>query len=432
MATYLTHRRCFSRNARLFLATAVAAGFSSSAFLLFFNLYVLSLGYGKELLGWLQAMPAISGLVAALPAGLLADRFGRKPVLLAGTFLSGLAGLGFLLATTPGLMLLAMAWVGVGGALYLINIEPFLSESANDEERTALFSVHFGLITLTTFLGALVAGQLPGLLSGWLGVGPESPEAYRAALFVGGTPGIIGLIPLLLIHERRGRAHHDPISDLLHSAGEASPTRNSPGLKALLRAFWPTRTTLHLAIPNLMIALGATLLIPYLNVFFKERYSLPDNWLGGLFGLEAVVGGLAVFVGPAAARRWGKVRSVAAGQISSIVFLLVLGFVPVLAVAAVAFLVRAMLMFTTRPLYTAFSMEQTPPRERGQVNAVLSLAWGLGSAIGPGISGLVQARWGFGPLFLATGILYLAAALWVLVSFYQAEPIHRRPSVVRQ
>jgi MFS family permease len=181
-----------------------------------------------------------------------------------------------------------------------------------------------------------------------------------------------------------------------------------------------------------LVALGEALLIPYLNVFFKERYALPDAWLGGLFSLESVVAGLVIFLGPALANRWGKVRSVVAGQISSIAFLMVLGFVPILPVAALAFLVRAALMFTTRPLYAAFSMEQTPPGERARVNAVLALAWGLGSAIGPGISGLVQARWGFNPLFLATGSLYLIAALWMLVYFYNAETIQRRPAAVRQ
>jgi predicted MFS family arabinose efflux permease len=61
------------------------------------------------------------------------------------------------------------------------------------------------------------------------------------------------------------------------------------------------------------------------------------------------------------------------------------------------------------PLYSAFSMEQVAEREQGTVNSVKELAWQVGWAVGPYISGLVQQAYGFTPLFVATGILYASA-----------------------
>ena len=66
-------------------------------------------------------------------------------------------------------------------------------------------------------------------------------------------------------------------------------------------------------------------------------------------------------------------------------------------------------MNMSAPLYSAFSMEQTPEREQGVVSSVMNVAWQIGWSVGPYLSGLVQVRYGFTPLFLTTTVLYLFA-----------------------
>ena len=44
--------------------------------------------------------------------------------------------------------------------------------------------------------------------------------------------------------------------------------------------------------------------------------------------------------------------------------------------------------------------------EHGAVNSIRNLAWNLGWTVGPYLSGLVQQRWGFTPLFVNTAVLY--------------------------
>ena len=51
-------------------------------------------------------------------------------------------------------------------------------------------------------------------------------------------------------------------------------------------------------------------------------------------------------------------------------------------------------------------MELTPEAEQGALNSIRSWAWNFGCAIGPYISGLVQQRYGFTPLFVTTAVLY--------------------------
>jgi predicted MFS family arabinose efflux permease len=114
---------------------------------------------------------------------------------------------------------------------------------------------------------------------------------------------------------------------------------------------------------------------------------------------------------------------VAFTQLSSVVFMLMIGFVPLLWVAGFAFLMRAALMNMAAPLYSAFCMEQTPEHQQGLTNSVLNVAWQIGWAVGPYISGVVQEQYGFGPLFLATTFLYLVAIGVMWRFFHDAERV---------
>ena len=91
--------------------------------------------------------------------------------------------------------------------------------------------------------------------------------------------------------------------------------------------------------------------------------------------------------------------------------------------AVVGFLVRAMLMNMASPLYTAFSMEQIEPHDQGAVNSLLNISWTAGWAVGPIISGVVQQRWGFTPLFVATAVLYSLAILLTWWFFVRRAPV---------
>jgi predicted MFS family arabinose efflux permease len=172
--------------------------------------------------------------------------------------------------------------------------------------------------------------------------------------------------------------------------------------KVLLRPL-----TLKLAIPNLAIGLGAATLVPYFNVFFAERYQMGDSTLGILFSVGSLLTGIACIIGPRlVGNLGGKVRTVVFGQGVSLVFLLLIGFSPWPWLAVIGFLVRGAMMNMVAPLFDAFALEQSHESEHGAVNSIRNLAWNVGWTVGPYISGLVQQRYGFSPLFVSTAVLY--------------------------
>ena len=61
---------------------------------------------------------------------------------------------------------------------------------------------------------------------------------------------------------------------------------------------------IKLVLPNTIIGAGAGILIPYLNVFYMERFGMGNKELGLLFSLSALITGVGIMSGPRLAGGW--------------------------------------------------------------------------------------------------------------------------------
>jgi MFS family permease len=397
--------RALNRSARLFLLATIFSGVVWSAWFLFFNFYILERGFGRDFLGLLNALPSVAALLFGIPIGALSDRLGRKRSLLLGVSVAIIC-MGLEVTLLDPTWLLVAAFVGgMGNMLFYISQAPFMMKVAQGETRTLLFSLNFGLSTLSGAVGNVFAGQLPALFGDMLHVPARSATAYQAVLLMSVALSLMTLIPLALLRE-----------PAVTSPAAAPPAKS---------ARWQVARhplTVRLALPNMLIGLGAAILIPYMNVFFHDRFDLPDATLGILFSLLALSTGLGSLLAPRLVR-WlgGKIPAVVFTQSLSLVFLLLLGFSPYLWLASLGFLLRGTLMNMAAPLYHAFALEQIRESEQGIVNSVLELAWNIGWAIGPYVSGVVQQSAGFTPLFIATAVLYALANLFAWLFFHKRE-----------
>jgi predicted MFS family arabinose efflux permease len=177
-----------------------------------------------------------------------------------------------------------------------------------------------------------------------------------------------------------------------------------------------------LFLPNLVLGFGAAILIPYMNVFFTEKFMLSSPALGVLFAISSLFTAIGSILGPALAQWMGsKIKAVVTVQGVSLGFLGLIGFSPTSWVAELAYLIRGTLMNMANPLYTAFSMEACEPQDQGAVSSMLNISWQAGWAVGPILSGIIQQDYGFTPLFVATIILYTISTLLVWVFFKDSE-----------
>src|SRR5207248_9379230 len=161
-------------NVYLLLFFTLGKGFQLSISALTLNYYVHSLGYHPDFIGVFSAMPAIGALFSAVPVGMLADRIGRKPVLLLTAALTPLFLALCGLVTTPFWLLFCAFMQGVVSSAYWVTNLPLLTESTTERQRVAVFALNSFLLLGVGALGNLLGGAIPEFIAGTLHVSAAS------------------------------------------------------------------------------------------------------------------------------------------------------------------------------------------------------------------------------------------------------------------
>src|SRR2546425_4339936 len=156
------------RNVYLLLLFTTGKGFQLSLSTLTLNYYVHSFGYQPDFIGVFSAMPAIGALVSAVPVGMLADRVGRKPVLLLTAVLTPLFLALCGLVTTPFWLLACAFMQGVVSTAYWVTNLPLLTESTTERQRVGVFALNSFLLLGVGALGNLLGGAIPEFMAGLL------------------------------------------------------------------------------------------------------------------------------------------------------------------------------------------------------------------------------------------------------------------------
>jgi len=400
---YLAKLRKFQTNARLYLLYSFASGFAMGILRLLFNFYVLSIGYDRGLMGTLAGIPPLVIAALAIPAGMLSHRFGLRFTLISGATLMVFSIFGLSMSTALVGLVLFSVTRGLSRTLLSVSNAPFMTEHSESTERTHLFSVQFATRLAAMFFGGILGGALPSLVASILGVGPQDLAAYRGALWVCAALYTLAILPLLR---------------LPRLATKTEPRAN-PRLREMFRN---PKQLLRLFIPQVIIGFGAGVLVPFLNVYFRDRYGLSDFTIGTLYSIQSVFMAVASLLGPVVAERLSRVRAVVVVQLLSIPFLVLLGYAPLVSFSAIGFFARASLMNMGNPLYTAFAMESVETDRRPTASALMQMSWQGTRSFGAFASGHIQEGPGFSALFPITIGCYLLASGLIYVFFVRGRP----------
>ena len=408
---YSIQLRAFSMNARLYLLNVIIVGAAMGVFRLLFNFYVLSLGYDEALLGRLITISNLTALLAALPMGYLADLLGRKYALLLSGALMSASIMGIVLWPSEGMLYGMNVVSGIGQSLGAVSMAPFLMENSGEKERTYLFSFSSGLQMAMASVGNWIGGYLPTWIGNTRGVPAISSQAYAGSLMIVSLTIVVGLIPLIMLRTPRLQLAEKSVF-----APIAYASKNPVLLGKLI-------------LPMLITAIGAGLIMPFMNLFFRQVHGQPDPVIGSLFAWGSLAMGLGLLLAPPLADRMGKIQFVVVTQSLSIPFLIVLGFSPYFWMSAGAYYIRLTLMNMSSPVYQTFVMEHVEPPARATVASLVSMAWNFGWAFSPTLSGYLQVQYGFGPPFLGTIILYTISTIMYYIFFLRGKQ-HQVPDFV--
>jgi predicted MFS family arabinose efflux permease len=267
--------------------------------------------------------------------------------------------------------------------------------NSSPRERPYLFGWSFGIETAAWALGASCGGFVVTWLESLTG---SVIWGYRLMLLGGVGLLLLAALPYALVRET-GVAEEDrrPLSHFLVARDWALLGK--------------------LTLPTMIVGAGAGFVIPFLNLYFRDRFAIEVESIGLFFAGASALMTVGNFVGPWIAKRMGLLMTVACSQLLSIPFMLILAFTTNLPLAVAAFLLRSALMNMGHPMARNFAMEVVREDEQAVTNSGESLGWNGGWMLSTVVGGQVIEAHGYLPSFLITTTLYLISTALYLVFF---------------
>jgi MFS family permease len=148
-------------------------GNSSDAFII---LRAQDVGVASVLIPVVYALFNLVSAAAAIPAGRLSDRIGRRRVIACGWTVYAIAYLGFALANSPWMIWVLYAFYGLFYAFSEGAAKAMVAELVSEESRGTAFGLYNAAVGVMALPASLVAGVL------WHRISPAAPFAFGAAL----------------------------------------------------------------------------------------------------------------------------------------------------------------------------------------------------------------------------------------------------------
>ncbi|MBI3871845.1 MAG: MFS transporter [candidate division Zixibacteria bacterium] len=398
---YLDNLRRISVESWWFLFGTMLVSFAWLTFMLLFNLYMKERGFPEGFMGRVLSAQSFGTMAMALPAAYLVSRVSARRLLILTSFGVALGFAWVTLGNQEAVIMIAAFCAGSMLAFPRVVSSPYLMKHTSPSERAHVFSLAFAASLGAGLIAHFGAGSLHRLLTSALG---SSLAAYRWVMWIGCACAAAGALAFARI----------PAGVV----GKRSP-------RAGWRIFWATKGPMlfRLTCPYFLVGMGAGLIIPFLNLYFRDRFELSTQTIGIYYGLVQAAMVLGVMLGPELARRFGMVRTIVVSELASLPFMAALAFTHNLPLATGAFLARGALMNLGVPISTNYMMERVGPDDRAIANSAAMLAWTGSWAITAGIGGWMIERWGYELPLLIAGALYLIASGMYFV-FFRKQELH--------
>jgi MFS family permease len=399
---YVRAAAAFSRNARAYLALSALQNAGMGMLLTVFAIYVKTWGMSEAVVGGAEGALALAGGVIALVSAPLISVFGYRRLLIVACAAYAVARIGQALVPVTFAVLAFGALTGVGDGVMRAASTSFISENSEKAERTHLYTMD-----LVIRLGAAAVGSvLGGALASGLGLIMSDAEALRWTVIASGMLFAAAAIPGLLVRE------------------DLHPVRHAlAAYRRTVTAFSSWGHLLRLAVPQMVIATGAGLIMPFLSLYLKHQLGATIGEVGLIQGGGEIAMGIAALGAPWLGRRFGLIKGTVITELLSLPLLASIPSIGWLPAAAGVLWVRAALMNMSWPLLNQYSMEGVPGPEKPLVAGGLGFAWAAGWLIGSVAGGQLMALSYTWPYYVTVVFYAAGAALtWRLLGSRDIHP----------
>jgi MFS family permease len=358
----------------------------------FFALYLTQkFDIGMSTVGLLFGVFSISGMVGSALGGAIADRMGRKTVIVFSLILSSLSALGMGFAPTLAVFLAVIVLVGTLSSIGHPAHEAVVADLLPQEKRAE----GYGIIRVVFNVAVIIAPPIAGLLIA---------NSYLTLFIVDAVISLISAaIVIFALPETKPPAHAGAKPETMRQtfAGYGRVFKDTPFL-----AFIGVTVMMTLVYMNMNSTLG---------VYLRDQHGLPEVRYGWLLSINAI---LVVFLQFWVTRRLEKYRPLlmmAAGSLLYAIGFAMYGFVPTFMLFVVAMIIITIGEMVVSPFQQSLVASFAPEDMRGRYMAVSGLSWSISFTVGPYFAGLILDSANPSLLWAFCGLVGLLATLGFVV-----------------
>jgi predicted MFS family arabinose efflux permease len=285
-------------------------------------------------------------------------------------------------------------------ALFNISTAPFYLRNSTPEVRMHLFTTNSSINILAHFFGYMLGGYLPEIVRS---LNPELSriEVYRYAMV--GALSLVFISNIMFMQIKRV-----PIPKVRK--------RIFDGLK---EKEW--KILGRLILPKLCFAFGGGLIIPFMNLYLKEKFDLSTKMIGVSYALLQLFIFLGIFITPALVKKSTNLKFIVVTSALSIPFMLMMGLTGSVGLVLGCFFLRGMLMNMSSPITSMFEMEHVREKECVFASAVIMFSYHLVYTFSTRLGGQLIESYSFGPTFYVAAFFYGLAGVLYYKFFRQEE-----------
>jgi MFS family permease len=401
---FFHHVKIFSKNARLFLLGSFFISLGFAVFQLLLNLYFKELNFTEGFMGKVLSIQSFGAVLVSIPAAILIQKISIKKAILWSVFFTGI-GYFFQVTSISSFLILAFSFIaGMMAVVIRVAAAPFFMLNSTPKERTYLFSSNFAVWILAGIIGSLGGGYLTTFFMLFTA---SKVLAFRFSLITALIISLWGLIPFSYLKPEKKE----------EKSGAEKFSFNSHFISQRGKLIF------KLCFPFFVLGLGAGLIIPFMNLYFRERFLQPAKNIGLFYATLQFFMLAGIITGPILSKKFGMIKTIVYTQLLSLPFMLLLAFTYNLKLAVGAFFVRGALMNMSQPISTNFSMEKVKRSEQPLTNSLTSLSWTLAWALSAVWGGKLIQHYGFTPPLLIASFLYILSSLFYFYFFSGAEDL---------
>lgn len=398
----------FSINIKLLILLSFAGGIGGGMTWFMLSLYMQSVGFSLQNIGWMGGVGGLATTLTYLVTPFIGNTIGKKNTLYIGYgFVVLSAGLLLIMVNLP-LYIISSIIGGIGSALAGPTFITVLSNMCNKRVSKYAFSFQSFSQQIGMAIGTVMGGVLPSSIMQLFLL--NIAQGFWWSIFISIVINSTQLLVLLFTRVENG-------IKIAHFSFKIKEPR-------LIGKF---------AVTNMLIGLGAGLVIPWFPIFFTNKYFLPHypNFdtayavalpqVSVIMTISSVIMSFSFLVAPFFAEKFGQVKLIVCSQAISVLFLFLIPFSPFFAMAALLYIVRTILMMVSSPISTSFMMTTVKPVDKTNANAVTMFAWNASWSLSYFLGGYIWETFPDYVPFMLCSLFYLSSFVLYYVFFSKLE-----------